>query len=80
MRVRILSEWSGAWRCGTVCDVPDAEAQARISTGWAEPVAALPPAEHDDPPLEMAIVPTGELETAVSPTKRPRGRPRKVVA
>lgn len=70
MRVRILSEWAGSGRCGSVCDVPDAEAQARIQSGWAERVEA---------PFETAVVIEPELETAVAPVTPPakRGKARR---
>ena len=70
MRVRVLSEWAGSGRCGSLCDVPDAEALARIQSGWAERV---------DAPFETAVVVAPALETAVSPVTPPRrGRPPKV--
>jgi hypothetical protein len=70
MLVRILSEWAGSPKCGTVADVPDALALDRIRTGWAEAViVAAPPA----PVIEAAIV--APVEREVVPTaKRRKGR------
>lgn len=69
MRVRVLSEWAGSGRCGSVCDVPDAEAHARIQSGWAERV---------EMPFETAVV-MAPVETAVAPETAPakRGKARR---
>lgn len=73
MRVRVLSEWAGSGRCGTVCDVPTPLALDRIRGGWAEPVPEAAPS----PMFETAVVPL-EVETAVAPERpvKPRGKGR----
>ena len=64
MRVRVLSEWAGSGRCGSHCDVPDAEALARIQVGMAERVEA---------PLETAVI-HDQVETSVAPVTPPARR------
>jgi hypothetical protein len=66
MWIRVLSEWSGSPRCGTVADLPEPMARERMRAGMAEPV----PAPHvepvpvgvvpDEKPVEVAIVAPSE--------------------
>jgi len=67
MIVRVLSEWPGSPKCGTVADVPDAMAAERIRMGYAEPVALAPAAA----PVEMAVQ-QARVETRVEPKRRRR--------
>ena len=64
MRIRVLSEWGGSPRCGTVCDWPTADALVRIAGGWAEAVG-------DAPVFETQVM-APVIETAVAPERAPR--------
>ena len=68
MRVRILSEWAGSPKCGTVAEVPDAMAAERIRSGWAEP--EHPPLAGSSAPETAVAQPTTETRPAFAQKKR----------
>ena len=76
MRVRVLSEWPGSSPCGTICNLPDEDAHARIATGWAEVVPAVVETHVDRRPVEVAAAVVEVVEVVPEKAVRPRGRPR----
>jgi len=69
MRVRILSEWNGSGRCGSVVEIDDVVATGRISGGFAEAVAPLPPPVVVETHVAEAVV-----ETSIDARKPRKGR------
>jgi len=77
MWIRVLSEWPGSPRCGTVADVPDAIAGPQVQAGFAERV--VPP---DVPCVVLSVLAgvAGPETAMLQPGERairPRGRPRR---
>ncbi len=61
MLIRVLSEWSGSARCGTVSAVPDDVALLQIAAGRAERVDApeqVIETHIESAPVEMNTQPT----------------------
>ena len=71
MRVRILTAWPGSPPCGTVADLPDALAQARVRVGYAEPVAPAPSVAGPAVGPETAML--APAEQAIRPRGKARG-------